>query len=311
MEEERIKCGRCKVLLPCEKFNKKRSGDYMKRCRRCNDITKKYAEKHKCEHGRSKYQCKECGGSSLCVHGRQKSNCKECGGSSICEHEKVKTHCKECRGSAFCDHGRKKSQCKECGGSGLCAHDRQKSNCKECGGSNICEHGKQRTYCKECGGPGICEHNRNKYLCKECGGSGICEHGRQKPRCKECEGSEFCCHGRRKYRCPECDPIGHLVSIVRCQVYNALKNNKKMRSQEYLGCTIEEFKEHIESCFAPDMSWDNYGKEWHIDHIVPIKYKENGVNPSLEEVAKRLHYMNTKPMWASENMSKSNRFYDI
>ena len=51
----------------------------------------------------------------------------------------------------------------------------------------------------------------------------------------------------------------------------------------------------------------NHG-EWHIDHKIPLKYKHNGETPSLEEVAKRLHYINTQPLWASENMSKGNRY---
>ena len=55
------------------------------------------------------------------------------------------------------------------------------------------------------------------------------------------------------------------------------------------------------------MSWDNYGK-WHIDHIIPIKYKQDCKNPTIEEVAKRLHYTNTQPLWASENMSIGNRY---
>ena len=51
------------------------------------------------------------------------------------------------------------------------------------------------------------------------------------------------------------------------------------------------------------MSWENYG-EWHIDHKIPLKYNK----PSLEEVVQRLHYTNTQPMWASENMSKGCRY---
>ena len=52
-----------------------------------------------------------------------------------CEHGRVKSRCKECGGSGICEHGRQKSRCKECGRSGLCEHGRQKSRCKECGGS--------------------------------------------------------------------------------------------------------------------------------------------------------------------------------
>ena len=86
-----------------------------------------------------------------------------------------------------------------------------------------------------------------------------------------------------------------------------MKYNKEMSSTEYLGCDIETFKAHIKSQFKEGMTWENHG-EWHIDHKIPLKYKHNGETPSLEEVAKRLHYTNTQPLWASENMSKGNRY---
>ena len=33
----------------------------------------------RCEHGRRRRECKECGGTSICEHGRRPSLCKECG----------------------------------------------------------------------------------------------------------------------------------------------------------------------------------------------------------------------------------------
>ena len=103
-----------------------------------------------------------------CEHGRQKYDCKECGGSGICKHN--------CR----------KYNCIECGGNGICVHNRRSSRCKDCGGSGICEHGRDKYNCKDCGGSQICVHNCRKYNCIECGGSGICVHGRRKSRCREC-----------------------------------------------------------------------------------------------------------------------------
>ena len=38
----------------------------------------------RCEHGRQRSQCKECGGAGICQHGRRRSSCKECEGASIC-----------------------------------------------------------------------------------------------------------------------------------------------------------------------------------------------------------------------------------
>lgn len=49
-----------------------------------------------CEHGRRKFNCRPCGGSSFCSHGRQKSRCRDCGGSSFCPHGRQKFRCKEC-----------------------------------------------------------------------------------------------------------------------------------------------------------------------------------------------------------------------
>jgi len=171
-----------------------------------------------------------------------------------------------------------------------------------------CEHDKQKTHCKDCGGSSICKHSKQKTQCKECGGSAFCKHGKYKTVCKKCDGASICQHGREKNRCKECDPLGHLKSIVSSRVHNALKADKSKRSIKYLGCTLEQFKEHIGFQFETGMNWDNFGKIWHIDHIIPIKYKQDGEEPSLEDTIERLHWTNTQPMFAEENISKSNKF---
>ena len=58
-----------------------------------------------------------------CEHGRQKSPCKDCGCSGICEHGRIA--CKECGGSSLCHHGRQRYRCTEFGGCGF-------YSCKEC-----------------------------------------------------------------------------------------------------------------------------------------------------------------------------------
>ena len=76
---------------PCEHGVKYRS-----KCKVCR----------KCEHGRIRYNCKDCGGGSICEHGRIRSQCKECGGASICEHGRRRRECKECGGASICEIGR-------------------------------------------------------------------------------------------------------------------------------------------------------------------------------------------------------------
>ena len=157
----------------------------------CQPVTPKKCAK-KCEHGKIKNQCRECGGSSFCEHGIRKFTCKKCGGTEICVHGKRKPICKECGGSDICIHNKQKQTCKECGGSEICRHNKQKHRCKECGGTSICIHGISKYYCIKCDGNGICIHKKPKHSCKECGGSAICIHGLRKTRCKECGGSGLC-----------------------------------------------------------------------------------------------------------------------
>jgi hypothetical protein len=187
-----------------------------------------------------------------------------------------------------------------------CEHNKQKPHCKlGCGGISICEHKRIRYQCKDCCGASICEHNKVKSSCKDCGGSVICEHNRQRPICRDCGGSQICQHGRQRPTCKYCNFAGYISNVVRSQVRNALKkyNQQKINNPEFLGCDIDDFKQHIEQQFKEGMNWDNYG-QWHIDHITPIKYG----NPTIEEVYTRLHYTNTQPMWAADNIAKSNRY---
>lgn len=87
----------------------------------------------------------------------------------------------------------------------------------------------------------------------------------------------------------------------------ALKNNFKNGSAvKDLGCSISEFKLYIENYFSifPGMSWDNYGKDWHLDHFIPLSYYNLEDRTELLEA---LHYTNLQPLWKSENIKKHNK----
>jgi hypothetical protein len=109
------------------------------------------------------------------------------------------------------------------------------------------------------------------------------------------------------------DPLVALRdNLSRCinKALHSHGSRKSDRTVKYLGCSISEFVEHMESQFQEGMTWTNYGRRnmdenlWEIDHIVPIHYG----CPDIEEVKNRLHYTNCQPMWAVENSAKSNRF---
>ena len=88
------------------------------------------------------------------------------------------------------------------------------------------------------------------------------------------------------------------------KISQIVKTKKGKTSLEYLGCTLEEFKAHIESQWQEGMTWENHSKDgWHIDHIVPINwYVKNSDDPWQAN-----HYTNLQPLWAKENLSKNNK----
>lgn len=94
-----------------------------------------------------------------------------------------------------------------------------------------------------------------------------------------------------------------LANSLRSRLRLAIKNNSKTGSAvRDLGCSVSEFKQHLESRFQEGMSWDNYGiKGWHIDHIEPIS-KFNLTD--IEQVKIACHYTNLQPLWAKDNLSK-------
>ncbi len=292
------KCSRCHTYFVPEL---KSSGLPYMSCVKCREREKKRQE---CVHGNRKSRCKECGGSEVCEHDRLKSQCKDCGGAVICKHNKRRAYCRDCNGNQICEHDRERSKCKDCGGSQICEHNRQRSVCKDCQGSSICEHNKVKSVCKDCNGGSLCEHKIVRTRCRECGGGSFCEHDVIRSNCRDCEGGSVCEHKQIRSKCKECNFIGYLTNLVRSRICNALKCEKSMLSIEYLGCSIEEYKQHLENQFTPEMNWENYGVYWHVDHYTPLLYK----NPTIEQVIDRLHWTNTQPMKASDNILKGNRF---
>lgn len=77
---------------------------------------------------------------------------------------------------------------------------------------------------------------------------------------------------------------------------------KKSKTQQILGCSYEEFVEHIESQFVDGMGWGNKG-EWELDHIIPIS---SAVNE--EEVCLLNHYTNFQPLWREYNRRKADSY---
>ncbi len=100
------------------------------------------------------------------------------------------------------------------------------------------------------------------------------------------------------------DPIYKSSCNIRSLIWISIKNGgfkKTTKTAQILGCSFEEFKIHIENQFTEGMTWNNHGK-WHYDHIYPV-------SKALDEahLIKLNHYTNFQPLWAVDNIRKSNK----
>ena len=72
-----------------------------------------------------------------------------------------------------------------------------------------------------------------------------------------------------------------------------------------LGCSANDLKAYLESKFKPGMCWANYKHSgWHIDHIIPCRAFDL---TKESEIMKCFHYSNLQPLWAAENIAKSDK----
>ncbi len=83
----------------------------------------------------------------------------------------------------------------------------------------------------------------------------------------------------------------------------ALLNNKAGRHwEDIVGYTLGDLKTHLEKQFTPNMTWNNYGLYWHIDHIIPRSYF------TAKQIKSCWTLSNLRPLEARENLAKSNFF---
>jgi hypothetical protein len=104
------------------------------------------------------------------------------------------------------------------------------------------------------------------------------------------------------------DPNYRLRNYIGAAIRKAIKKNRKS-AFHILGYSVDDLRWHLESLFQPGMSWQNYGTEWHIDHVVPKSWfnleTENGLNEYEMKLCWSLQ--NLQPMWTSENLEKRDK----
>jgi hypothetical protein len=100
------------------------------------------------------------------------------------------------------------------------------------------------------------------------------------------------------------EPLFKFKKLLRNNIRNSFKRggfSKTSQACEILGADWDVVKKYFESKFKPGMTWENMGL-WHIDHILPIS-----MATCEEDVIRLNHYSNLQPLWAEDNVKKSDK----
>jgi hypothetical protein len=110
---------------------------------------------------------------------------------------------------------------------------------------------------------------------------------------------EYSKQKQKEYR--KINPLYRIKSNLRRRINRYLKNKSKS-TEDILGISYKEFMLYLENKFTEGMTLDKLGKEIHIDHIIPLSSVK-----TEEELYRLCHYTNLQPLWAKDNLKKSNK----
>jgi hypothetical protein len=187
-------------------------------------------------------------------------------------------------------------------------------------------HGKKtfltlyRHYCNSCGADlGYKPKNYNRPGCKNCAqiGKSVSDITRQRmkisahnrtakinhPPFKGCRRPKW---SYKKLVSPQQHKLRH---NIRTRINHRLKskNDKNGKNLELiLGYSISDLVKHLESQFQSGMTWHNYGRCWHIDHVIPDS-RFNYASVEDEDFKRSWSLSNLQPLWKKDNLSKSNK----
>jgi hypothetical protein len=117
---------------------------------------------------------------------------------------------------------------------------------------------------------------------------------------------------KERYKKSSSDEFQRYKSIIRHTITSPYRNRKKWvrkdsKSVEILGANYFVVKEFITRQFLKGMTWENYGKVWQIDHVIPLD--SAGKDP--EKLKRLCYYENLSPLWSMDNIRKGAKVPNI
>ena len=110
----------------------------------------------------------------------------------------------------------------------------------------------------------------------------------------------------RESRRNRTDPSFALKNRMRSRMFMAIKKGKGgKRWQDILGYTVDDLKKHLQKKFLPGMTWELFlNGDIHVDHKIPVA-AHNIKDHDSYDFKRCWALKNLQPMWASDNMAKS------
>lgn len=88
---------------------------------------------------------------------------------------------------------------------------------------------------------------------------------------------------------------------LRRRLYNCIKKDRP--TMEYIGCDLDFLKKWLSYRFTDEMTFQNYGPYWHIDHVIPCSKFDL---ENEDEIKNCFVWYNLQPLEGNLNLSKNN-----
>lgn len=79
---------------------------------------------------------------------------------------------------------------------------------------------------------------------------------------------------------------------------------KKPKTEKLIGCSLDYFINHLNKSFYEEITFENYGTVWHLDHIIPCDWFNL---TDINQLNACTHYTNLQALIINDNLIKSNR----
>ncbi len=103
------------------------------------------------------------------------------------------------------------------------------------------------------------------------------------------------------------DALFRLKTLLRCRLRDAVtrpSKTKPFRACALVGCSLSVLRSFLEAGFKKGMTWENHGRVWHIDHIIPINKFDLS---KASEVKLCFHFSNLQPLLVADNLTKGDK----